>query len=292
MGWNLDIGSIERFTRDGFPIAYSTATPPAPLTQYDDTKGFMLNFMGKGYKLFSVATNGTVVQYGAEVDTDFLKCFLDTVNDFWTIYDKSGNVYYFGQSSSSRVANPKTGWNANASSGTFHWALDQIVTASGDLTTIAYTDNTSPYTDLLERTLYPTQITYNGHANVNGYTANFPGPDTITFQTTTRNNDWHFSFRSGFRTEQDRLLTNILCQVGSGSQNVWSYSLHYGISPATARSVLTNVVIYGNSATAFLTNSFAYQANPNAVSFGPTILWNNMVLTAPGTSSSYSPNVS
>src|ERR1700677_844287 len=57
MGWKLDIGSIDRNVRDGFPIAYSTATPPAPLTRYDGTKGFMLNLFGKGYKLFSVATN-------------------------------------------------------------------------------------------------------------------------------------------------------------------------------------------------------------------------------------------
>jgi len=293
MGWNLDIGSIERNTRDGIPIAYSTATPPAPLAQYDDTKGFMLSLSGKGYKLFSVATNGTVVEYRAEVDTDFLRCFLDTANNNWTVYDKGGNAYYFGEIAGSRVANPKSGWSGY--SGTFHWALDQIVTASGDWTTVAYTNYTSPNTGLPERTLYPTQIAYNGHTNSGGYSANFAGPDKIIFQTGLRTNDWNFSYRSGFRTDLNRQLTNILCQVGS--QDVVSYSLKYGISPATSRSLLTNVVLYGydvnNNATTFLTNSFTYQANPNAVSFGPTILWSNMVLNTPGTSSgSYEPAVS
>jgi len=292
MGWKLEIGSIERNTRDGIPIAYSTANPPAPLTQYDDSKGFMLNLLGKGYKLFSVATNSSVVEYRAETDTEFLRCFLDTSNNKWTVYDKSGNAYYFGEVAGSRMANPKTGWSGY--SGAFHWALDQIVTATGDWTAIVYTNYTSPFTGLPERTLYPAQIAYNGHTNFNGYSANVAGPDKIIFQTEVRTNDWHFSFRSGFRAEQARRLTNILCQAGS--QNVWSYNLKYGISPATSRSLLTNVVVYGfdagNNASAFLTNTFAYQANPNGVSFGSTIMWTNMILNTPGTSSgSYEPEV-
>ena len=292
MGWKLDIGSIERNTRDGIPVAYSTGTTPAPLTQYDDTKGFMLNLLGKGYKLFPVATNGSVIEYRAEVDTDFLRCLCDENNNNWTVYDKGGNVYYFGEVASSRVINPKSGWSGYT--GTFRWALDQSVTATGDWTTIAYTNNTSPYTGLSERTLFPTQITYNGHTNFDGYSANFAGPNKIIFQTETRSNDWHFSYRAGFRTEQDRRLTNIVCQAGT--QNVWSYNLKYGTSPATGRSLLTSVVIYGydvnNNASPFLTNTFSYQANANAVSFGSTIRWTNMVLNTPGTSSgSYEPEV-
>jgi len=294
MGWNLEIGSIERFTRDGFPIAYSTATPPVPLTAYDDTKGFMLNLSGKGYKLFSVATNGSVVEYRAEVDTDYLRCFLNTGNNNWTVYDKSGNAWYFGETAASRVANPKTSAGWGGYSGTFRWALDQIVTVTGDWTTIAYTTYTSPYTHLAEQTLYPSQITYNGHTNCNGYSANFTGLNTITFQTGLRPNDWGFSFRSGFRTDQTRQLTGIVCAIGT--QNVWSYSLNYGISPATGRSVLTNVILYGyangsSAATAFLTNSFAYQANPNGVSFGPVKQWSNLSLPAPGQSGYYNPDV-
>ncbi|MGH7977973.1 MAG: toxin TcdB middle/N-terminal domain-containing protein, partial [Limisphaerales bacterium] len=280
MGWKLDIGYIERNVRDGFPIAYSTGPPPAPLTAYDDSKGFILNLFGTAYKLFSIATNSSVVEYRAEVDTGFLRCFLDTANNKWTVYDTSGNAYYFGEIAASRVVNPKTGWSGY--SGTFHWALDQVVTTTGDWTTIGYTNYTSPNTGLPERTLYPTQITYNGHTNFDGYSANFTGPNTITFQTGLRTNDWRFSYRWGFRTEQSRRLTNILCQAGS--QDVWSYSLKYGISPATGRSLLTNVVLYGyanNTATAYLTNTFAYQGNTNGVSFGPTILWTNVVLTAP-----------
>ena len=85
------------------------------------------------------------------------------------------------------------------------------------------------------RTLYPTQIAYNGHTNWNGYSATFSGPNKIIFQTGIRTNDWNFSFRSGFRTDLTRQLTNIVCQTGT--QNVWNYSLHYGNSPATASCI-------------------------------------------------------
>lgn len=292
VGWTLDIGSIERNVRDGFPIAYSSASPKAPLNGYDDTKGFMLNLFGKGYKLFSVNTNGSIIEYRAEVDTDFLRCFADTNNNNWIVYDKNGTAYYLGESTATRVSNPKTGWSGY--SGTFHWALDQIITASGDWTTITYTNSTSPFTGLSERELYPFQIAYNGHTNSDSVdTANFPGPDTITFQTQLRTNDWHFSFRSGFRTDQTRRLTNILCQIGT--QPVWSYALQYVVSPATGRSLLTNVIVYGYSgstAMPYLTNSFAYQVNPNGVSFGSPILWTNLNILTPGTSSSYEPEVS
>ena len=51
-GWNLNIGYIERNTKDGSPIAYSTATIPVPLDAFDDNKGFVLNLFGKEGKLY------------------------------------------------------------------------------------------------------------------------------------------------------------------------------------------------------------------------------------------------
>ena len=293
MGWNLTIGYIERNTRDGFPIAYSTATPPAPLRQYDDGKGFMLNLGGKESKIFAVANNGNTIEYRAETDTEFLRCILDTVNNNWTVYDKSGNAYYFGETTNSRVVNPKSGWSGYT--GTFHWALDQIVTANGDWTTVGYATYTSPNTSLPERTLYPTQISYNGHTNlITGYSANVGGQNTISFQSEIRTNDWRFSYRWGFRTEQCRRLTNIVCSAGS--QNIWSYNLKYGVSVATSRSLLTNVVAFGydanNNATALVTNTFSYQGNPNIVSFGPVTVWSNVVLSAPSSAGGYDSEVS
>jgi RHS repeat-associated protein len=287
MGWKLDIGYIERNTKDGFPIQFTTASIPAPGTAYADSKGFLLNLYGKELKLFAVATNGSVVEYRAETDTDFLRCFLDTSNNKWTVYDKSGNAYYFGQTSSSRVANPKTGWSGY--SGTFHWALDEVDTVTGDQTTVAYTTYTGPDSSLPERTIYPTTITYNSHASVNGYGAVYTGQNTISFGTEIRP-DRRVSYRWGFRTEQNRRLTNIVCQVGS--QKVWRYAIGYTTSKATERSLLSSLAVYGSDdTTALPTQTFTYQQNLNGVSFGPTMEWTNMNLADPTTPGATDPYV-
>jgi RHS repeat-associated protein len=279
VGWKLDLGYIERNTHEGVPVPYSTTTH-FPLKQYDDSKDFILNLFGKELKLLPAATNGTLVEYRAEVDTDYLRCILDTTNNKWQVYDKSGNVYYFGGTTSSRVANPKTssGWSSGYS-GTFHWALDQIVTATGDWSTIAYTTYNSPYTGQAERTLYPTQITYNGHTNYNNYGANVVGTHTISFGTEARP-DWRFSYRWGFRTEQTRRLTNIVCQVSG--QQVWHYALSYGTSLATERSLLKTVTVYGsNDSTPLPVQTFTYQGNTNKVSFGPAVQWGGFTAAEP-----------
>jgi RHS repeat-associated protein len=279
-GWKLDVGYIERNTKDGFPITYSTVSPAAPLNKYNDAKGFILNLFGKVYKLLPTATAN---EYRPEVDTEFLRCDLNTTTSQWTVYDKSGNVYYFGSSSSSQVVNNKTGWGTaggyTAASATFHWALDTIDTATGDQTTITYQTLKDPNT-LPEMEIYPAVITYNTHVNLNGYTGTFLGTHTITFTLDSRT-DTRFSYRWGFRTEQNRRLKTILCQVGA--QNVWRYDLAYVASPATARSLLQTVIANGfdanNKAQPLPTQTFTYQGA--ALSFGNTISWTGMNMDAP-----------
>ena len=62
-----------------------------------------------------------------------------------------------------------------------------------------------------------------------------------------------------------------------------------------SRSLLTNMVVCGYNASGtvipFLTNTFAYQGNPNGVSFGPTIMWTNLNISDPGSSTVYYPEV-
>ena len=80
VGWKLDVGHIERNTQNGIPVPYS-ATTHLPLKQYDDSRGFILDLYGRELKLLPAATNGTLVEYRAEVDADFLRCILDTSNN-------------------------------------------------------------------------------------------------------------------------------------------------------------------------------------------------------------------
>ena len=161
VGWSLDLGFIERYTRDGIPIKWDTASPPSPLPQYDDSKGFLCSLFGKQVRLLVHSGN----EYRAEVDTDFTLYFFDPTNNRWDVYDKGGNLYRFGYSSSTRLMNANSGWAAN-STGTFRWALDEIITVTGDRTTITYQTHstTDPGTG---RVLYPLLISYNGHTSWN-----------------------------------------------------------------------------------------------------------------------------
>ena len=222
--------------------------------------------------MFAVATNSTAVEYRADTDTDYLRCLLTTKNNKWTVYDKSGNTYLFGQSASSRMSNPKTGWSGYG--GTFHWGLDEIDTVTGDQTTIAYTTYNDPnMSSLPEITIYPTTITYNGHVSRNGYTQSASGNCTITFGIGIRSDQRNPIGPDSHRAEPD------IDQypLPSDSQQVWRYALGYTTSTATGRSLLSTVTTYGSdNTTTQPTQTFTYQQNPNAVSFGPSVVWNNL----------------
>ena len=200
VGWNLDVDYIERYTKDGIPIKWDTSSPPLPIKQYDDSKGFLCSLFGRQLRLLLYSGN----EYRAEVDTDFTRFIFDPTNNRWDVYDKSGNLFRFGYSY--RVINTDAGWTAN-STGTFRWALDQIITVTGDQTTITYQTHstTDPGT---ARVLYPNLISYNGHTSMNGYGAAQTPTHTIQFQIEART-DKRISYRSGFRVVQDILPTSL-----------------------------------------------------------------------------------
>lgn len=130
------------------------------------------------------------MEYDPEVDTEFVRCFLNTysTNDQWIVYDRSGNAYYFGETDASRIGETNSLWNNTGGSNytaTVYWALDKMLTPTGDQTTIAYTTYTSPYSKnplnnvaVPENILYPTRILYNTNIN-----ASSEGTCEITFQT-------------------------------------------------------------------------------------------------------------
>lgn len=271
VGWNLDVGYIERNTKDGFPMKYNADTLAKPLMQYDDTKGFVFNLFGKSAKLLQVSPpNGN--EYRAEVDTDFIRCIFDTTNNRWDVYDKSGNVYRFAYYPTGTGANPRQinpSWTGATHTRTFRWALDEIITATGDRTTITYSSDGN--------TLYPNLISYNGHTSKNGYSFEFSPSHTIQFETEART-DKRFSYRSGFRVEQNRRLTNVVCKVGS--LFVRHYHLKYGYSLSTGRSLMKEIKVYGSDNTTGLpSQTFTYQEQ-SGVTFASKVKWGG--INAPG----------
>jgi len=251
VGWDLDLGYIQRETKHGVPIAWSGGIAQKA---YDDTKGFVFSLNGRSADLVSIGGG----EYRAEIEGGFLKFTAQTAQNQWIVTDPSGNKYYFGQTSASRMSNSKTGWSPSAWNGTYRWSLSHMGTPEGDTVDYTYVNNSGM--------LYPQQISYNGHSN--GVTATH----IVSFALQTRP-DVTLSFRSGYRVEQNQRLFGVMHKVGSST--VWSNWLQYTTSPSTKRSLLKSVTRYGTNLTSTLPPiSFGYSVQN--FGFQPAVNWTNL----------------
>ena len=244
VGWDLDLGYIQRETRYGVPISNGS---------YSNT--FVFSVAGQNGRLI-LASDGT---YRPEVNTAFLKFVY--ANGYWMVTDKDGRQYTFGDTSSSRLA---------TSYGTFKWALSKIVDPNGNATTITYQTVTgSPQ-------LYLYQITYNANPNSPAIAANC----AVTFAlTSAARPDIPSSCLSGAEIDTTRLLQAITVTC-NGSQ-VRQYALGYATSSSTGRSLLNSVTEYGVDGTwAWPSLTFSYSAQ--AQSFQSPVAWPIVSQTSPG----------
>lgn len=268
VGWKFEIGKIERETRYGVPVLWPTNGSPI---QYDDSKSFTASFGGVDGHLVKVSPSGqSPAEYHLMVDKTFLKFlyYNNTSNAYWSVVDKDGAQYFFGESSSNRLDNPnfQGGYGTN----TFRWALDRVVDANGNATYITYTNipatNTS-YTNY-NCQIYPVRISYNANINSPALSAT----NTADFILTNRT-DRTTSFIDGFRVHDDRLLSQIV--VKASGQKVRRYVLSYTNSPSTLRSLLASVTEYGADDTSSLPPvTFSYQVE--RFGFGPLQSWGGL----------------
>lgn len=142
VGWDLDFGYIQRETRYGIPI-------PVGGSAYSDAYGFTFSFAGHSGRLVSVG--GGV--YYPQINTDFLKFVYS--GGWWTVTDKSGQKYYFGETTAARISNGL---------GTFKWGLSSIHDPNGNLTSVSYSTDSSQ--------LYLSEIDYNGSTSSPAITNN------------------------------------------------------------------------------------------------------------------------
>ncbi|MBI1178903.1 hypothetical protein GC207_15840 [bacterium] len=151
-GWELETGYIQRETRNGVPVKWSSGLP---LNEYEDGKGFVFSLNGASSRLINVATN----QFRAEIESGFLKFnyLTNSGGNSWLVTDTSGNKFYFGETADSRMVNTKWGSNTNLPKGTFRWALNRSVTVTGTTNQFTY--------QIISGAQYPKLINYNGHAS-------------------------------------------------------------------------------------------------------------------------------
>lgn len=244
VGWDLDIGYIQRETRYGVPVSGG---------QYSDTYGnssgfnsFTFSVAGQSGRLI-LASDGT---YRPEINTAFLK-FVRSGGS-WLVYDKDGRVYTFGGSANSQI---------NTAYGTFKWALSQIADANGNTTTISYQTADSSLQ------MYPYQVSYNASTGSPALSANCVV--TFTLASAARA-DIPNSCLSGAEIDTTRLLHNVAVTCNGGL--VREYVLAYTTSPSTGRSLLYSVNEYGtDGATAWPALTFSYSAQSH--SFLPPVPW-------------------
>jgi RHS repeat-associated protein len=238
VGWGLDMGYIQRQTRFGVPRKWSGV---APLNEYDDAYGFEFSFQGVSSRLVNVTGN----EYRAEIDNGaFLKFIYN--NPSWTVTDKSGNKYYFGEATASRMENTK--FTAGLGKSTFRWGLSRVQDVNGNETELTYTKDGN--------LMYLSQITYNENVN----TPTISGTHTVTFTLEDRLDDT-ITFLPGYRVETRKRLKEI--QVKIGATNVRKYVLSYSISPCMFRSRLASITQYGSDfTTALPALTFTYQDKP------------------------------
>ncbi|PIU41950.1 MAG: hypothetical protein COS99_02445, partial [Candidatus Omnitrophica bacterium CG07_land_8_20_14_0_80_42_15] len=128
VGWSLNLGCIERSTKNG---------PP----KYDNTDTFIVNMGGGQEELVPVGSG----EYRVKIENSFTRFEFDGAT--WKATDKTGRKYYFGLQTYDFI---KSG------SKIFAWGLSKIVDTKGNYLAITYFGSND---------LRPSLITYTGNKN-------------------------------------------------------------------------------------------------------------------------------
>jgi len=242
-GWSLQAGGfIQRDTRKGVPVAWQGNTP---LAQYDDTKGFVLNFKGATTRLQPVGAG-----YRAEGDSTWMSLTFDGLS--WTLTERNGNRFFFGEGASERASHP--GFPAALGSSTFQWMLSRAQDTQGNEMTFEYGMNGDR--------LYLTRILYN--ANVNLPVIGATGRVDFVYEDRARDDavglgqlENRISYQSGYRVETKRRLKRIETFFANVLRR--RYTLDYSTSASTLRSRLASFTESAPSGASMPPITFTYQ---------------------------------
>lgn len=207
-GWNLSIPTIERKNVNGTDKLYSnhdfTSSLDADL-KYVSGSGNSLIFYAKTetggfnrYEFHNESSGGT-----------------------WTVQNKQGLTYTFGESSESKIDNPTD------STKVFRWYLTTIADQVGNYVSFSYSKINSQ--------VYPSSITY---TNLGQNTGAFSVQFTLENRPDTATNS-----RPGFMINITKRIQKIESYIGSNL--VGRYSLSYEQAPINNRSRLSAVQFTG-----------------------------------------------
>jgi len=191
IGWNLDMGFIQRSTKQG--------------THYDAYNFFAI-VNGASLELVARGDWGAGF-YGAKIEESFARYYNLSPNgtppNGWVVTTKDGVKYSYGQTASSRQHDPA---NANK---VFKWCLDKVEDTNGNSMTVSYTKD--------QGEIYLDQILYTANSGLNPYYA-------VTFRYETRS-DVPVKYTPQFAVKTARRLSSI--EIKANNILVRNYQLTY-----------------------------------------------------------------
>ncbi|MEW5745519.1 MAG: RHS repeat-associated core domain-containing protein [Nitrospirota bacterium] len=132
MGWELEVGEIQRATRSG--LNYSA-------NDYVFISG------GASVELTARGDWGANY-YGARIEGAFSKFYYNSSTQGWEVTTKDGTKYYYGTTAASRQ---------DSAQGVFKWCLDKVLDTNGNYMTVSYVKD--------QGAIYLDRIDYTGNAN-------------------------------------------------------------------------------------------------------------------------------
>jgi len=224
LGWKLELGYVERSTKEGIP-------------KYDSSDKFIFSLGGMSSELVDVGSN----TYRPKREPQNYKFTFDGA--YWKAKDKLGRTYYFGDRYSSASVETDSG------SRVFRWYLVRLEDTQGNYMVIEY--GAGQYG-------CPSKIYYTRHTN-NPTTSEI----YIEFlYESTERQDIVSNYRPGFYLTNSKRLSQIKAWLKESTTNklIKRYAFEYKYSLLTNRSLLTKITEYGSDGTTALPAiTFSYQ---------------------------------
>ncbi|MCP4540837.1 MAG: hypothetical protein GY832_27175 [Chloroflexi bacterium] len=225
VGWDLQLGKIERSTKDGAP-------------SYDSSDTFMWSSPVGNAELVNVGGD----EYRAKIESQFQKFVF--YGNYWEVWDKAGTRYVYGQDASTCVQAPYACLDNGL--GVFQWNLSYVVDTYGNYMTFSYFQD--------QGQVYPEQIKWTGNS-----TTDLDPRYRVDFGWEERT-DTASSYRSGALIVTGQRLMTVTVKVDAVL--VRKYVLEYEYSPISHRSLLKQIQEIGSDEiNASPPTSFNYVAN-------------------------------
>lgn len=182
LGWDLSVPYIMREPLRGTNNLYS--------------KGYFSSSLSGNLIATTDTSSSQYTLYRPEVDDgEYLKYTYNS-NNTWTVTDKSGKVYVFGENASARQDDPAD------STKVYKWMLSKITDINGNEIRYSYMKDSGQ--------IYPSQISYTHHPQS-------PGIHTVDFSYTTPSGYGSTIYNSVFPVRTYKLLNSIVVTTTVGA---------------------------------------------------------------------------